>query len=38
MNELTLIIPAKEEQNSLPKVLNELKQYNLEKISCFSKR
>ena len=37
MNELTLIIPAKEEQNSLPKVLNELKQYNLEKLVVLAK-
>ena len=28
MNELTLIIPAKNEAESLPIVLNELKKYN----------
>lgn len=37
MNELTLIIPAKEEQNSLPKVLDELKEYNLEKLVVLAK-
>ena len=29
MNNLTLIIPAKNEKESLPKVLEELKRYNL---------
>ena len=30
MKDLTLIIPAKKEKESLPKVLDELKQYNLK--------
>ena len=30
MNELTLIIPAKEESNSLPKVLEEVKKLELK--------
>ena len=30
MNDLTLIIPAKNEKESLPNVLNELKKYNLK--------
>ncbi len=30
MKDLTLIIPAKKEKESLPKVLNELKEYNLK--------
>ena len=29
MNEITLIIPAKEEPNALPLVLNEIKEMNL---------
>ena len=32
MNDLTLVIPAKNESESLPKVLEELKEYNLKKI------
>jgi len=32
MNELTLIIPAKEESNSLPKVLEEVKKLELKKL------
>ena len=32
MKNLTLVIPAKEEKESLPKVLDELIQYNLKKI------
>ena len=31
MSDLTLIIPAKNEKESLPKVLDELKEFNLEK-------
>ena len=30
MNKLTLIIPAKEEKYSLPKVLNEIKDLDLK--------
>ena len=30
MKDLTLIIPAKKESESLPKVLEELKKYNLK--------
>ena len=32
MNNLTLLIPAKNEKESLPKVLNELKNYNLKTV------
>ena len=32
MKNLTLVIPAKEEKESLPKVLDELIKYNLKKI------
>ncbi len=32
MNNLTLLIPAKKEKESLPKVLNELKNFNYEKL------
>ena len=32
MKEITLIIPAKNEKESLPHVLNELKKYNLKTI------
>ena len=32
MNDLTLVIPAKNESESLPKVLEELKEYNLKKL------
>ena len=32
MKNLTLVIPAKEEKESLPKVLDELVQYDLKKI------
>ena len=32
MKELTLIIPAKEESNSLPKVLEEVKNLELKKL------
>ena len=32
MTELTLIIPAKEESNSLPKVLEEVKNLELKKL------
>ena len=31
MNDLTLIIPAKNERESLPKVLDELERFNLKK-------
>ena len=30
MNNLTLVIPAKNEKESLPNVLNELKRFNLK--------
>ncbi len=32
MNDLTLLIPAKNESDSLPIVLEEIKNYNLKKI------
>ena len=32
MKNLTLVIPAKNEEDSLPKVLLEIKDYNLKKI------
>ena len=40
MKDLTLIIPAKDEKESLPKVLDELIKFNLKKniILKFSKR
>ena len=31
MSDLTLIIPAKNEKESLPKVLDELREFNLKK-------
>ena len=31
MSDLTLIIPAKNEKESLPKVLDELHEYNIKK-------
>ena len=37
MNDLTLIIPAKNEKESLPIVLNELKKYNLKIIIILEK-
>ncbi len=37
MEHLTLIIPAKSEKESLPKVLNELKKYNLKIIIVLEK-
>ena len=37
MNNLTLIIPAKNEKESLPNVLNELKKYNLKIIIVLEK-
>ena len=37
MNDLTLIIPAKNEKESLPIVLNELKKYNLKIIVVLEK-
>ena len=37
MEHLTLIIPAKNEKESLPKVLNELKKYNLKIIIVLEK-
>ena len=37
MNNLTLIIPAKNEKESLPNVLNELKKYNLKIIIILEK-
>ena len=32
MNELTLVIPAKKEKESLPRVLDELKKHDVKKI------
>ena len=37
MDDLTLIIPAKEEPNSLPKVLDEVKNLNLKKLVVLAK-
>ena len=37
MEHLTLIIPAKNEKESLPKVLNELKKYDLKIIIVLEK-
>tara|TARA_Y100000590_G_scaffold9446_1_gene11624 strand:+ start:2720 stop:3385 length:666 start_codon:yes stop_codon:yes gene_type:complete len=37
MNDLTLVIPAKNEEDSLPLVLNELKKYNLKIIIVLEK-
>ena len=37
MKDLTLVIPAKNESESLPKVLDELKDYNLKKIVVIPK-
>ena len=37
MQDLTLVIPAKNESESLPKVLDELKDYNLKKIVVIPK-
>ena len=37
MNDLTLVIPAKNEKESLPIVLNELKKYNLKIIVVLEK-
>ena len=37
MNKLTLIIPAKNEEESLPQVLNEIKNYNCNKIVILEK-
>ena len=37
MNDLTLVIPAKNEEDSLPRVLNELKKYNLKIIIVLEK-
>ena len=36
MDEITLVIPAKNEPESLPKVLDELKSYNIKKIIVMS--
>ena len=36
MDEITLVIPAKNEPESLPKVLDELKEYNIKKIIVMS--
>ena len=36
MNEITLVIPAKSEPESLPKVLDELKKYDVKKIIVMS--
>ena len=38
MKNLTLVIPAKEEKESLPQVLNELKKYKLKKIVVLEKK
>ena len=37
MKDLTLIIPAKRESESLPFVLNELKKYNCKKLIVIPK-
>ena len=37
MNNLTLIIPAKNEKESLPKVLDELKNYDLKILIVLEK-
>ena len=37
MNKLTLIIPAKNEEESLPQVLHEIKNYNCHKIVILEK-
>ena len=37
MNDLTLVIPAKNEEDSLPRVFNELKKYNLKIIIVLEK-
>ena len=37
MNNLTLLIPAKNEKESLPKVLDELKSYNLNTLIVLEK-
>lgn len=38
LNNLSLVIPAKEKSNSLPKVLEELKVYNCQKIIVIEKK
>ena len=38
MNDLTLIIPAKFEKESLPTVLKELKKYNVKTLVILEKR
>ena len=38
MTDLTLVIPAKNESECLPRVLEELKKYNYKKKSCFTRR
>jgi len=37
MKDITLVIPAKSESNSLPKVLNELKKFSVKKIIVIPK-
>ena len=37
MSEITLVIPAKNESESLPKVLDELKRYKVKKLIVMSK-
>ena len=37
MNNLTLLIPAKNEKESLPRVLDELKSYNLKILIVLEK-
>ena len=37
MKELTLVIPAKNESECLPRVLNEIKNYNCKKIIVIPK-
>ena len=37
MNNITLVIPAKNEKESLPKVLDELKSYNLKILIVLEK-
>ena len=38
MKDITLVIPAKFESDSLPKVLNELKQFSVKKIKDHKRK
>ena len=37
MNDITLVIPAKNEAESLPQVLDELKKFDIKKVIVMSK-